>query len=176
MPNLPPGSPNVVNPAVTPTWAFTAPSASVISTISIINTGRTPVYVGGSQVTQNNGMLIPPGSKPVEMQNFTPTLYALSPVVAGSAVAAGTMSASSVTVGTTAITLTTAVPASLAAGTTIIVGSTVGTGWEAQVVNSTTASSQITFANPLVQDHVASGVIYTATAQIGQIRVIAGVV
>jgi hypothetical protein len=166
----------VVNPAVTPTWAFTPPSAAVTATVNIFNTGRTPVYVGGSQVTQNNGLLVPPGSRPVEMQSVTQTLYALSPVVAGSAVAAGTMSASSVTVGTTAITLTTAVPASLAAGTTIIVGSTVGTGWEAQVVNSTTASSQITFANPLVQDHVASGVIYTATAQIGQVRVIAGVV
>ena len=51
-----------------------------------------------------------------------------------------------------------------------------GAGWEAQVVNSTTASSQITFANPLVQDHVGSGVIYTATAQIGQVSVVAGVV
>jgi hypothetical protein len=56
------------------------------------------------------------------------------------------------------------------------VGSTVGTGWEAQVVNSTTASSQITFANPLVQDHVGSGVIYTATSLIGQVSVVAGVV
>jgi hypothetical protein len=164
----------VVNPAVTPTWAFTPPSAAVIATVNIFNTGRTPVYVGGSQVTQNNGLLVPPGSRPVEMQSVTQTLYALSPVTAGSA--AGTMSASAVTVGTTAITLTTAVPASLAAGTTVIVGSTVGAGWEAQVVNSTTASSQITFANPLVQDHVGSGVIYTATAQIGQVRVIAGVV
>lgn len=176
MPNLPPGTGQSVVPAVTPTWTFTPPSAAVTATIRLYNTGRTPVYVGGSQVTQNNGFLIPPGSRPVEMQNVTQTLYALSPVVAGSAVAAGTMSASSVTVGTTAITLTAAVPASLAAGTTIIVGSTVGTGWEAQIVNSTTASSQITFANPLVQDHVASGVIYTATAQIGQLSVIAGVV
>ena len=175
MPNLPPGSPNVVNPAVTPTWAFTPPS-SVTATIRLFNTGRTPVYAGGSQVTQNNGLLIPPGSKPVEMQNITQTVYVLSPIVASSVVAAGTMSASSVTAGTTAITLTTAVPASLAAGTVIVVGSTAGTGWEAQVVNSTTASSQITFANPLVQDHVASGVIYTATAQYGQISVIGGVV
>jgi hypothetical protein len=175
-PNLPPGTPNTVNPAVTPTWAFTPPSASVTATVRLYNTGRTPVYVGGSQVTQNNGLLIPPGSRPVEMQNVTQTLYALSPVVAGSAVAAGTMSASAVTVGTTAITLTATVPTSLAAGTTIIVGSTVGTGWEAQVVNSTTASSQITFANPLVQDHVGSGVIYTATAQLGQIGVAGGVV
>ena len=176
MPTLPPGTGQSVNPAVTPTWAFTPPSASVTATIRLFNTGRTPVYAGGSQVTQNNGLLIPPGSKPVEMQNITQTVYVLSPIVASSVVAAGTMSASSVTVGTTAITLTTAVPASLAAGTTIVVGSTAGAGWEAQVVNSTTASSQITFANPLVQDHVASGVIYTATAQLGQVSVIGGVV
>jgi hypothetical protein len=44
------------------------------------------------------------------------------------------------------------------------------------VVASTTASSQITFANPLVQDHVASGVIYTATALPGQVQIAAGVV
>lgn len=173
MPNLPPGSPNVVVPAVTPTWAFTPP-ANVTATVNIYNTGRTPVYVGGSQVTQNNGLLVPPGSRPVEMQNITQTIYALSPVY-GPTIAA-TMTSSAVTVGTTAITLTAAVPASLAAGTTIIVGSTAGAGWEAQVVNSTTASSQLTFANPLVQDHVGSSVVYTATAQIGQVRFIAGVV
>jgi hypothetical protein len=151
------------------------PNTSATCTVRLQNTGRYPVYVGGSQVTQNNGLLIPPGSRPVEMQNVTQTLYALSPVSVGSAVIAATMSTSSVTVGTTAITLTAAVPAALAAGTTIIVGSTIGTGWEAQVVNSTTASSQITFANGLVQDHAASGVIYTVTAQQAQVSVIAGV-
>ena len=176
MPNLPPGTPNTVNPAVTPTWAFTPPTAAVTSTINVYNTGRTPVYVGGAQVTQNNGLLVPPGSRPLELQNVTQTVYVLSPVVASSVTVAATMSASAVTVGTTAITLTAAVPASLAAGTTIVVGSTVGAGWEAQVVNSTTASSQITFANPLVQDHIGSGIIYTATAQLGQVRVIGGVV
>ena len=171
--NLPPGTPNSVNPAVTPTWAFT-PTPNAPATVRISNTGRYPVYVGGSQVTQNNGIQVPPGSRPIEMQNVTQTMYVLSPV--SGPVIAGTMSASAVTVGTTAITLTAAVPASLAAGTTIIVGSTAGTGWEAQVVNSTTASSQITFANPLVQDHVGSGVIYTATPQLGQVQFTAGVV
>lgn len=171
--NLPPGTPNSVNPAVTPTWVFT-PTPNAPATVRISNTSRYPVYVGGSQVTQNNGIQIPPGSRPVELQNVTQTMYALSPVQ--NPVIAGTMSASAVTVGTTAITLTTTVPTSLAAGTTIIVGSTAGTGWEAQVVNSTTASSQITFANPLVQDHVGSGVIYTATPQLGQVLVTPGVV
>jgi hypothetical protein len=132
------------------------------------------VYIGGSQVTQNNGLIIPPNSKTVEVIGLTGAVYALSGV--GGLAAAGTMSSTAVTVGTTAITLTTTVPTGLAAGTTIVVGATTGTGWEAQVVNSTTASSQITFANPLVQDHVGSGVIYTATALPGQVQVIGGVV
>ena len=171
-PNFPPGTPNVVNPAVTPTWAFTANTAAT-NVVRIANTGRNVVYVGGSQVTQNNGLPVLPGGRPLEITGFTGSLYALSGV--GGLTAAGTMSSSAVTVGTTAITLTAAVPASLAAGTTIVVGSTAGAGWEAQVVNSTTASSQITFANPLVQDHVGSGVIYTATAALGQVQIIAGV-
>jgi hypothetical protein len=171
-PNLPPGTPNTVNPAVTPTWAFT-PTTSAAATVRFTNTGRNTVWVGMSQVTQNNGLPVPPGGRPVELIGVTQTLYALSGVTG--LVAAGTMSASGVTVGTTAITLTTTVPTGLAAGTTIVVGATTGTGWEAQVVNSTTASSQITFLNPLVQDHVASGVIYTATAMPGQVQVIAGV-
>jgi hypothetical protein len=162
-----------VNPAVTPTWIFT-PSTYGPPTIRITNTGRTAVYVGGSQVTQNNGTPVPPGGKGLELIGNTGTLYAVSPVI--NPVIAATMTSTAVTVGTTAITLATTVPTALAAGTTIIVGSTAGTGWEAQVVNSTTASSQITFANPLVQDHVGSGVIYTATAQVGQVGVIAGVV
>ena len=161
------------NPAVTPTFVFT-PNTSAASTVQFINIGRYPVYVGGSQVTQNNGLPIPPGTtKPVRLIGVTSNLYALSGV--GNPVVAGTMSSSAVTVGTTAITLTATVPTSLAAGTTIIVGSTAGTGWEAQVVASTTASSQITFANPLVQDHAGSGVIYTATALPAQVRVERGV-
>jgi len=173
VPSFPPGTDQSVNPAVTPTWVFT-PNTSAAATVRIANTSRNTVWIGQSQVTQNNGLPVPPNSKPVELIGVTQTLYALSGV--GNPAAAGTMSSSAVTVGTTAITLTTTVPTSLAAGTTIIVGSTAGTGWEAQVVNSTTASSQITFANPLVQDHVGSGVIYTATALPGQVRVTAGVV
>jgi hypothetical protein len=161
----------VVNPLVTPTWAFTA-NTTATNFVRINNIGRNVVYVGGSQLTQNNGLPVLPGGRPVELP-VSGTLYALSGVTG--LAAAGTMSASAVTVGSTAITLTTTVPTSLAAGTTIVVGSTTGTGWEAQVVATTTASSQITFTTGLVQDHVASGVIYTATAALGQIQVVAGV-
>jgi hypothetical protein len=173
MPNFPPGSPNNVSPAVTPTWIFTPTPGVAGPSVRLYNPGKSAVYVGGSQMTQNNSLPIYPGNRPIELQNCPSTLYALSGVAVGAA--AGTMSASAVTVGTTAITLTAAVPASLAAGTTIIVGTTTGTGWESQVVNSTTASSQITFANPLVQDHVGSGVIYLATPVGSSITVFPGV-
>ena len=161
-----------VNPAVTPTWVFT-PNSSAPSNVTFYNNGRNTVYVGGSQVTQNNGLPIRPGGKPVELNGVVNNMYALSQVT--NLVAAATMASSAVTVGTTAISLTTAVPAGLAAGAVIVVGGTTGTGWEAQVVASTTASSQITFANGLVQDHVGSGVIYTASAQYGQVTVAPGV-
>jgi len=168
--SLPPGTPNLVNPAVTPTWAFT-PNSSAANTVRVVNTGRNVVYVGGSQVTQSTGMPIQPGGKPVDLAAGS-ALYALAPVT-GLAVAA-TMSSSAVTAGTTAITLAATVPTALAAGTTIAVGNTAGS-WEAQVVASTTASSQITFANALVQDHAGSQVIYTATALPAQVQVVAGV-
>jgi hypothetical protein len=173
MPNLGPGVDQVVNPAVTPTWIFTPPS-NVTATVRLFNTGRYPVYVGPSGMDQPGGMQIMPGNRPVQLQNVNQTLYAISGVV--STGQAATAASSAVTAGTTAITLTATVPTSLAAGTTIIVGSTAGTGWEAQVVNSTTASSQITFANGLVNDHVGSSPIYTANALPGQLRVTAGVV
>ena len=154
------------NPSVTPTWVFT-PNTSAAATVQFVNIGRNPVYVGGSQVTQNTGLPVPPGGKPVRIIGATGQLYALSGVT-GLAIAA-TMSSSGVTAGTTAITLTTTVPTGLAAGTVIAVGSTLGS-WEAQVVATTTASSQITFANALVQDHAASLIIYTATAAPAQVR------
>lgn len=161
-PNFPPGTPNNVNPAVTPTWAFTPTPSVTGPSVRIWNPGRNTLYVGGSQMTQNNSLPIPAGNRPIDLQNCPFTLYALSGVTVGAQ--AATAAAGALTVGTTAITLTAAVPSSLAAGTTIIVGTTVGTGWEAQVVNSTTASSQITFTSPLVQDHVGSSPVFLATA------------
>jgi hypothetical protein len=173
MPNLGAGVEQHVNPAVTPTWVFT-PTPNAPATIRIYNEGRYPVYLGASGMSQPDALAIPPGSKPFTLQNVTQTIYAISGVLPGAQ--AATAAASALTAGTTAITLTAVVPASLAAGTTIIVGNTAGSGWEAQVVNSTTASSQITFANPLVDDHFTSSPIYLATMQPGQVRVQAGVV
>lgn len=173
MPNLGAGVDQHVNPGVTPTWIFT-PTPSVTATVRLYNEGRYPVYIGTSGLNQADAVAIPAGCRPLEMANVTQTLYACSGV--SITTQAATMSASPVTAGSTAITLTTTVPTSLAAGTTIVVGNTAGTGWEAQVVNSTTASSQLTFANALVNDHTSSSPVYLATAQLGQLRVTAGVV
>lgn len=170
MPNLGPGVPQSVNPAVTPTWIFT-PVTNQSNIVQIINTGRWPVYVGPSGVDQPGGLAVPPGSQHLRLQNVSQTLYAVSQVVPG---ALSATQSSGVTAGSTAITLNATVPTALAAGTTIIVGSTANSGWEAQVVATTTASSQLTFANPLVNDHY-TDLVYVATAQIGQITVIAGV-
>lgn len=170
--NLPPGTPNVVNPAVTPTWVFT-PTTSAPATVRLSNTGRNPVYVGPAGVTQSGGLAIPPGGKTIELVGVLQTLYAVSPVAP--VTLSATSSTSAVTAGSTAISLTTAVPSGLSAGTYCVIGSTANTGWEAQLIASTTASSQLTFANPLVNDH-AQDLVYTATFLPAQIVVAGGVV
>lgn len=172
MPTFIPGTDQHVNPAVTPTWIFT-PNSSATSTLRLFNEGRYPVYVGTSGINQADAMALPASSRALELQNVTQTLYAVSGVNVGAV--SGTMTASPVTAGSTAITLTTTVPTALAAGTTVVVGSTANTGWEAQVVLTTTATSQLTFANPLVNDHTSSSPVYVATPMPGQLRVTAGV-
>lgn len=171
--NLPPGTPNTVNPAVTPTWAFT-PTTSATATVRFANTGRNPVYIGGLGVTQYTGLPLLPGSKPVELVNVTQSLYVASSVTAPAV--QGTVGSSAYTAGSTAITLTAAVPAGLAAGTYVLIGNTVNTnGCQAQLVASTTASSQITFANALVLDVANGDVVYSATFLPSQVSVAAGV-
>ncbi|HLI39605.1 MAG TPA: hypothetical protein VKV80_20030 [Streptosporangiaceae bacterium] len=172
MPSFPPGTDQHVNPAVTPTWIFT-PVPGQAGTLRLHNDGQYPVYVGPAGVSQPGGFAVPAGSRPVQMQNVTQTLYAVSGVVPGAQ--AATASPAAVTAGSTAVTLAAAVPSALAAGTTVIIGNPAGTGWEAQVVASTTASSQITFASPLVSDHAGSSLVYTAVPLPGQLRVTAGV-
>jgi hypothetical protein len=164
--NLPPGTPNVVNPAVTPTWAFT-PNTSATATVRFSNTGRNPVYLGGPGVTQYTGFPLLPGGKSLELIGATQALYAASSVTAPAVQG---------TVGSTAITLTAAVPSGLSAGTYVLIGNTVNTGGcQAQLVASTTASSQITFANALVLDVANGDVVYSATFQPAQVQVVAGV-
>ena len=171
--NLPPGTPNLVNPAVTPTWAFT-PNTSATATVRFSNTGRNPVYLGGPGVTQYTGFPLLPGSKPLELIGVTQALYAASSVTAPAV--QGTVGSSAYTAGSTAITLAATVPTGLSAGTYVLIGNTVNTGGvQAQLVASTTASSQITFANALVRDVANGDVVYSATFQPAQVSVVAGV-
>lgn len=173
MPNLGAGVDQHVNPAVTPTWIFT-PTPNAPATVQLYNEGQHTVFVGTSGLDTSGGLPIRPGSKPVRLQNILVPLYAISNVGVGAQ--SGTMTTTAVTAGSTVITLTGTVPTALAAGTTIVVGNTAGTGWEAQVVASTTASSQLTFTSALVNDHVGSSPVYLATPRLGQLRVTAGVV
>lgn len=171
--NLPPGTDQSVNPAVTPTWAFTPPS-SAAANVAFTNTGRYTAYVGGAGVTQYTGLPVPPGGR-IELRNAAQTLYLASGVT--SPAVQGTVGATAYTAGTTAITLTAAVPAGLAAGTYVLIGNTATTsGVQAQLVASTTASSQITFANALALDVANGDVVYSATFQPAQVRVSAGIV
>jgi hypothetical protein len=174
MPNLGPGVDQTLAPSVTPTWVFT-PTPNAQATVRFYNYGTTsPVYIGLAGVTQYNGLPLYPGNRPVEFANMNVTMYACSGV-SRTTTATGTLTSAS-TAGTTAVTLAAAVPAGLAAGTTILVGSTVNTtSLEANVVNSTTASSQLTFLNPLLYDHASATVVYTATPNTGSVRVTAGV-
>ena len=172
MPNFPPGTGQSLAPAVTPTWVFT-PTPNVKSpSIRIWNPGYSqPVYVGGANVTQFNGLPIYPSNRPVEFQNMPTSIYVCSGATRGAA--SGTLGSAS-TAGTTTVTLAAAVPAGLAAGTTVMIGSTVNTSsMDVNVVATTTASSALTFASPLLYDHATSTVVYAATANIGTVQITA---
>ncbi len=173
MPNFGPGVDQSLAPAVTPTWVFTPTPGVRSPSVRFYNTGNSqPVYIGGPNVTQFNGLPLYPGSRPIELQVMPTTMYVCSGVTRGAV--GGTLGSAS-TAGTTAVTLAAAVPASLAAGTTIMIGSTVNTSsMEANLVASTTASSQLTFLNPLLYDHANSTVVYVATPNTGSVRVTAG--
>ena len=169
--NLPPGTPQSVNPAVTPTWIFT-PNTSAVNVIRVSNTGPAPVYVGGLGCCQANGFPVPPGSRPLELQNVTATLYASSAISVGSSVS--TLNAA-YTAGTTSIV--TASSVTTAAGSVLVVGSTVNTGWEPVVVSAISASgTTVTTSAGLLMDHGSGQIVYAATARPGQIQVAAGVV
>ena len=170
-PNLPAGTPNLVSPAVTPTWAFT-PNTSATNTIQVANTGRYPVYVGGLGCCAANGFPVAPGSTPLRLQNVTTTVYASSSVAVGSSVS--TLNAA-YTAGTTSIVTASSIATS--AGSVLVVGSTVNTGWEPVVVSAISASgTTVTTSSGLLMDHGSGQPVYSATALLGQIQVTAGVV
>jgi hypothetical protein len=175
MPNLGPGVANSLTPAVTPTWVFT-PTPNVTATVRITNNGSSTIYIGGANVSQWNGIPLPPGNRPIELQNCPYTIY-----TAAGAFPAGTnttLSGSQVQ-GVSALTVASG-SGGVIAGATLQVGN--GTNLEYVVVNTianaggTAGSSTITTTTPFLYDHVASSTVSTATPRTSGITVQAGVV
>lgn len=145
MPNLGAGVDQHVNVGPIPTWVFT-PNPSASSNLRLYNEGSQPVWVGGPGVTPQTGLLIPPGSRPVELQNVNSTVYSCGLAIP-SATGYTLKSATFYTVGTTAFSLSGSVT-TLGLGTYLIMGaSATNTGAEVVNVTGTTATggSTITF-------------------------------
>lgn len=170
MPYFGSGNDQHVNLTVTPNWVFT-PTPSSPATVRFFNEGRNICYVGQAGVTPNTGFPVPPGCRPVELQNVTQTLYGCSGWTSGAALA--TTSTAS-TAGTTSMNFAAGGMANIPVGTTFLVGT--GTGQEALIVASSVSTTGITTTTAALFDHVTSTVANAATVAIGQLRVTAGVV
>lgn len=173
MPNFPPGTPQALAPAVTPTWVFTPTPGAIPATLRIQNLGTSTVYVGGVNVSQFNGLPIAPGNRPLELQNCPFTVYTCSGV---SPTATGyTLAASALAAGSSAFT-TSASVASLVAGSVVILGAS--GSQEVVSVSATGGATTTTFtlATNTLYDHVASSPATLATTVIGRVQVQAGVV
>jgi len=170
--NLPPGTDQSVNPAVTPTWVF-SPVSKQNTTLRLTNTGPWVVWAGGVNVSPFNGFPVPPNAKPVELQNVGYTVYTCSNAVVGTT--GYTMSAAALAAGSTVLT-TSASVSTIAAGQVLVIGA--GGSQEVVSVTATGGATTTTFtlATATLYDHVASSPVTAATAQLGQIRVTAGVV
>jgi hypothetical protein len=111
MPYLGPGV--AANPSLTPisTLVFT-PTPSVQASCRFVNTGTSTVYIGTSTaVTPGNGFPLPPGNRPLELQNVNVSLYACSSIT--STAAPGTVSTATVA-GVTGLTVATVNPGAAA--------------------------------------------------------------
>src|SRR6266567_8471717 len=132
MPNLGPGVPQNLNPAVTPTWVFT-PTPGVNTSFRISNNGGNTVYIGGANVSQYNGIPLAPGCRPVELQNCPFTVYTCSGVSLTGATKVS--SATAITAGSTGFTLTTS---GQAVGPAVL-----GNGTSLEVVNISVSSTTV---------------------------------
>jgi len=170
--NLPPGTDQSVNPAVTPTWVF-QPVSKQNTTLRLTNTGPWVVWAGGVNVSPFNGFPVPPNAKPLELQNVGYTVYTCSNAVATTT--GYTLAAVAQPAGSTAFTVSASV-STIVAGSVIFLGA--GGSQEVVSVTATGGATTTTFtlATATLYDHVASSPATLATAQPGQVRVTAGVV
>ena len=158
---------SVVTP--TPSWIWT-PNTMATSTVRLYNQGRNTVFVGQSSVTPVNGMPIPPGSHPVELQGVTQTLYACCAYALGTAT---TTLAAAFTAGTTVPAVT--AQGNFPVGTTFIVGN-LASSQELLTSGSSFASTTIGTTSVALYDHLSGETVQTAVIQPGLLRVTAGIV
>lgn len=166
---------NAVVPNVYATWVFTPTPSVTGPSVSVFNNGTNVVYLGGAGVNQADGFPLPPGNRPLRLQNIGYPLYACGNVAVGAI--AGTLS-TAYTAGTTQIVTAASVSSSVTgAGSVLIIGNTLNTGWEAIVVGTRSTSGTTFGTTAFVSDHAsgAAGTIYAATALPTSVVVQAGV-
>ena len=164
-----------LNPGVTPTFIF-SPNGSATCNLRLSNSGNYPVYVGGANVSQFNGFPIPPGSRPVEIQNAGAiasggALYAAAQVfasgpsvVTNSAVSGGVTSFTVTTTGLTANTLP----------FPVILGNS--PGQEVVFCTALTGNTVLTLSQKTTYDHATGCTVATAVGQYSVLNVTSGVV
>jgi hypothetical protein len=175
MPNLGAGVDQHVNTTAAPTWVYNAPAyvagSNYTPTLRLYNEGTNVLFVGGVNVTPSNGLALPPGSKPLEIQNVYGTVYTCGNSVVGGNTAAATLGTGvPATAGSTTLKLN-AMNANFTPGSTLIVGS--GTNLD-YVIIASTATTVVTLSNSTLYYHPAAELMTLATTTIGQLRVTAG--
>lgn len=169
MPNLGAGVDQHVNTTPVPTWVF-SPSPVGGASVRLYNEGTQPVYVGGVNVSPYNGLPLYPGSRPVEIQNANGTIYTCSAVTTGAV--AGTVTSAS-TAGQQSFVTGASVTTS--GGAVLVVGRS--GSQEVLIVNTVSGSgTTIGTTTAALYDHAATSPLYSATSNVGQLRVTAGVV
>lgn len=169
MPPTGPGVGQYISTAPAPTWIFTAPANVKSANVRVWNSGTAVAYVGQAGTTWQTGFPIPPGSKPVEIQNVGTTLYAVANVVPGSN--AQTVNTTSGTVGSTTFTVSSNNVAWVP-GSTVVIGN--GPNREAFVVSGTGATT-MTVSTASIYAHPTGDTVTTATLYPTSLVVNAGV-
>ena len=166
MPYFGPGIAVNTVPTVTPAVVF-VPTPNAAATVRISNNGGNTAWLGGANVSKFNGFPLPPGCKPVELQNCPFTVYAASDVFAAGASA---VTNAALAAGVSTFTVTTT---GLAAGPAIL-----GNAGAQEVINiaSIASSTVLTLSNATLQDHVTAATVATAVARATNLTVQAGVV
>jgi hypothetical protein len=156
------GVDNSVNLTPVPTLVFT-PNPGANSTVRMVNQGTSNVYVGGPNVSALSGLLVAPAGR-VELPVMNAKVYA-SGGYNPSTLSATTVS-SALTAGTTAFTVGSAT--GLSTGATLMIGNTPGQEF---VTVAGFATTSVTAATGLLQDHASGAAVAFVNPVIGLLRV-----